>query len=67
MGASYVDWATATMNRDEYGFTLVKFEHRVPYSSNSFACPLHAQQVFFVDDMAHLGWKVILRKEPECV
>ena len=54
----------ATMKRDEYGFTFVKFEHTIPYSSDSFAFPLHAQQVFFVDDVAHPRWKVVLRKEP---
>ena len=54
----------ATMKRDEYGFTLVRFEHTIPYSSDSFAFPLHAQQVFFVDDVAHPGWKVVLRKQP---
>jgi hypothetical protein len=54
----------ATMKRDEYGFTLVRFEHTIPYSSDSFAFPLHAQQVFFVDDVAHPGWKVVIRKEP---
>ena len=53
----------ATMKRDEYGFTLVKFEHTIPYSADSFAFPLHAQQMFFVDDVAHPGWKVGLRKE----
>ena len=55
----------ATMKRDKYGFTLVNFEHTIPYSSNSFAFPLHAQQVFFVDDVAHPGWKVVLRKEAQ--
>jgi hypothetical protein len=53
----------ATMKKDEYGFTLVKFDRTIPYSSDSFAFPLHAQQVFFVDDVAHPGWKVVLRKE----
>ena len=54
----------ATMKRDEYGFTLVKFDHTILYSANSFAFPLHAQQVFFVDNVAHLGYKVVLQKEP---
>jgi hypothetical protein len=55
------------MKRDEYGFTLVKFDRTILYSSDSFAFPLHAQQVFFVDDVAHPGWKVVLRKEARSV
>jgi hypothetical protein len=54
----------ATVKRDEYGFTLVKFDRTIPYSADLFEFPLHAQQVFFVDDVAHPGWKVVLRKEP---
>jgi hypothetical protein len=57
----------ATMKRDEYGFTLVNIDRTIPYSSDSFAFPVHAQQVFFVDDVAHPGWKVVLRKEARSV
>ncbi len=41
----------------------MNIDRTIPYSSDSFAFPLHAQQVFFVDDVAHPGWKVVLRKE----
>jgi hypothetical protein len=47
--------AQATMKRDEYGFTLVKFDHIIPYLADLFAFLLHAQQVFFIDDVAHPG------------
>ena len=43
--------ARATMKRDDYGFGLIKFDRVIPYSANSFAFPLHVQQVFFVDDV----------------
>lgn len=55
--------AGATMKRDDYGFTLIKFDRVIPYSAESFAFPLHVQQVFFVDDVENPEWKVVLRKE----
>jgi len=33
------------------------------YSADSFAFPLHVQQVFFVDDVENPEWKAVLRKE----
>ena len=39
--------ARATMKQDEYGFTLLKVDRVIPYSVDSFAFPLHVQQVFF--------------------
>jgi hypothetical protein len=54
----------ATMKRDEYGFSLVNFDRLVPLSAESFAFPLHVEQVFFADDLNNHGWKVVLRKEP---
>ena len=53
----------ATMKQDEYGFTLVRFDQHFPYSANSFAFPIHVQQVFFADDISNPGWKVVLQKE----
>ena len=38
--------ARATIKCDEYGFTLFKFDQLIPYSVDSFAFPLHVQQVF---------------------
>jgi hypothetical protein len=31
----------------EYGFILVNFEHLIPLLAQSFAFPMHVQQVFF--------------------
>ncbi len=47
-----------------HGFTLFKFDRLIPYSADSFAFPLHVQQVFFMDDGGNDGWKVVLRREP---
>lgn len=55
------------MKRDEYGFTSVNFEKLILYSAQSFAFPLHIEQLFFVPDMADCGWQVVLRKEPRGV
>ena len=53
-----------TIKCDEYGFALFKFDRLIPYSADSFAFPLHVQQVFFVDDGGNDGWKIVLRREP---
>jgi hypothetical protein len=52
--------ARATMKRDEYGFTLLKVDRVIPYSVDSFAIPLHVQQVFFPEEVGNPGWKVVL-------
>ena len=64
MGTSKWEGRTGPMKCDEYGFTLFKFDRLIPYSADSFAFPLHVQQVFYVDDGANDGWKVVLRREP---
>ena len=56
--------ARATMKCDEYGFTLFRFDRLIPYSADSFAFPLHVQQVFFVDDEENNEWKIVLRRQP---
>jgi hypothetical protein len=56
--------ARATMKCDEYGFTLFRFDRLIPYSADSFAFPLHVQQVFYVDDEDNNGWKIVLRRQP---
>ena len=53
----------ATMKRDDYGFTIVNFERLIPYSAQSFAFPLHIEQVFFAPDVAKRGWEVVLCRE----
>jgi len=57
--------AGATMKRDEYGFTLVNFNHMLPISEDSFAFPIHIQHVFFSNNPDNDdGWKVVLKNEP---
>jgi hypothetical protein len=70
----YCNWVVAnmrgdgaTMKRDDYGFTTVNFERLIPYSAQSFAFPLHIEQVFFAPDVAKRGWEVVLRSEPRGV
>jgi hypothetical protein len=65
------DWVKPTrdmrfpnIERDKYGFTVANFSHmdkRV--HSDSFAFPLHCQQVFLSDDPTRRGWKVVLRTD----
>jgi hypothetical protein len=70
----YCNWVVAnmigdgaTMKRDDYGFTIVNFERLIPHSAQSFAFPLHIQQVFFAPDLTKRGWEVVLRREPRGV
>jgi hypothetical protein len=46
--------SSVTIKRDEYGFTFVNFASFIPICNQSFAFPLHVEQVIFV---------VIQRKE----
>jgi hypothetical protein len=39
--------SNATVRQDEYGFTLFNFECLIPFSTQSFAFPMHVEQVFF--------------------
>jgi hypothetical protein len=65
------EWVKPTSNvrvpnieRDRYGFTVANFNHmdsRV--HADSFAFPLHCQQVFLSDDPSRRGWKVVLRTD----
>jgi len=50
--------------RDKYGFTLANFNHMDgAVHSDSFAFPLHCQQVFFSDDPHRRGWKVVCKTD----
>lgn len=52
----------ANIERDRYGFSLANFNHMDgQVHANSFAFPLHCQQVFFSDDLHRHGWKVVCR------
>lgn len=54
---------TATVKKDEWGFTIANFNTLVPYGYESFAFPVHCDQVFFSDEEDEPGWKVVLRTE----
>ena len=58
------DGRVPNIERDRYGFTVANFNHmdsRV--QSDSFAFPLHCQQVFLSDDPSRRGWKIVLRTD----
>lgn len=53
----------ATMKRDEHGYLSMNFadHYKVPLGPQSFAFPIHVQQVFFVADEG--PWKVVCKVE----
>jgi hypothetical protein len=51
----------ATIERDDYGFTRANFSTRIHMSADSFAFPIHCQQVFFSKDHQKPRWKVVCR------
>ncbi len=63
MKANYVG-SSATVKKDEYGFILINFGSLIPIWNQTFAFPLHVDQVFFSNDPKERGWKVVVRKEP---
>jgi hypothetical protein len=52
-----------TYVRDDAGFMVVNFRHKLPKMSEPFIFPSQATQVFFSNDLRKPGWKVVLRKE----
>lgn len=52
-----------TVRRDRYGFTSVKFtpDSVMGLSADSFAFPIHVQQVFFAPDTEDPEWKVVCK------
>ena len=65
------DWVRGTrdvrhpsIQKDRYGFSLANFNQMDgKVHSDSFAFPLHCQQVFFSDDLHRPGWKVVCQTE----
>ena len=53
----------ATVKKDEWGFTIANFNTMVSYGYESFAFPVHCDQVFFSDEEDNPGWKVVLRTD----
>lgn len=52
-----------TYMKDEAGFLVVNFRHKLPRLADPFIFPSQATQVFFSDVTGRPGWKVVLRKE----
>ena len=54
----------ATIKKDRWGFTSVNYGRRYgSVSQDSFAFPIHCEQVFYSEAMEAPGWRVLLRKE----
>jgi hypothetical protein len=60
--ANYIG-SSATVKRDEYGFTFVNFVSLNPIYDQSFAFPLHVDQMFFSSNPKERGWKMVLKKK----
>ena len=59
----YDNCGNATYIRDDAGFLVVNFRHKLRRLANPFIFPSHATQVFFLEMVEKPGWKVVLRKE----
>jgi len=54
---------SATIKKDQWGLTLANFNSLLPLGAESFAFPMHIEQVFFADAKDEPRWKIVLRKE----
>jgi hypothetical protein len=52
-----------TYIRDDAGFLVVNFRHKLVRTCDPFIFPNQTTQVFFSNDVRKPGWKVVLRKE----
>jgi hypothetical protein len=52
-----------TYTKDDVGFLIVNFRHKLPRMAEPFIFPSQATQVFFSDVEVRPGWKVVLQKE----
>ena len=58
------DVRVPSIERDKYGFSVANFNHMDSgVGPNSFAFPMHCQQVFFSDDPTRRGWKIVCRTD----
>ena len=55
----------STYIRDEAGFLVVNFQHKLSKTSYPFIFPSQATKVFFSDEVRKPSWKVVLRKEAQ--
>lgn len=56
--------ASATVKRDEWGFTIANFSQTIPFGRESFAFPSQVQQVFYADCSEDPAWKIVIRTDP---
>ena len=59
----YDNRGNPTYTRDDSGFLVVNFRHKLPRLAEPFIFPSQATQVFFSDVVERDGWKVVLRKD----
>ena len=52
-----------TYVRDDVGFMVINFRHKVPKMSEPFIFSSQATQVFWSEEVGRPGWKVVLAKE----
>lgn len=58
------DVRVPSIERDQYGFNVANFNHLdSTVHPDSFAFPMHCQQVFFSDDPTRRGWKIVCRTD----
>jgi len=59
----YDNRGNPTYARDDAGFIVVNFYHKVPKMLKPFIFPNQATQVFWSEEVRKPGWKVVLVKE----
>ena len=57
------NFGNATYTRDESGFLVMNFRHKLPHLADPFIFSSQATQVFFSEIEEKPGWKVVLCKE----
>jgi hypothetical protein len=55
--------ANATIRNDQWDFAMANFQSLIPFGPESFALPIHVEQVFYADTHGEPGWKLVLQKE----
>ncbi len=56
--------SSATIKRHKYNFTLDNFNSLILIFDQSFAFPIHVEQVFFSANPKEKRWKVVICKDP---
>jgi len=58
---------TASLNKNKYGFTLIKLSRLMRHSGNSFVFPLQASQIYFLDSADEPNWSTIVHTNPRSI